>query len=265
MDLEKILEDLKVTIIKAGDEILKYYDHDFENEKKSDSPVTVADLASEKIILESFNKYEGFGVLSEEKKEDKSHIGKEWVFVVDPMDGTKDFVHKTDDFSILIALLHNDAPILGLIHKPITKKLHYAIKGQGAFVESEGEIKKIEVSKEIDFSKMYILMSQYHRGELENRLAEKLGLKYKHTGSAGLKLAALAEGVAEIYINSSSGTAEWDTAAGQIILEEAGGKITDKFGNDLEYNKENPYNLNGFIATNNTNHDLLIETIKEFL
>jgi len=275
MNLEKILADLKIVILKAGKEVLEYYDQDFENEKKENTPVTDADLASEKIILNGLKKYKDFGILSEESsfakatddknKEDKSHIGKEWVFVVDPLDGTKDFVHKIDDFSVLIALLQNNIPILGLIYHPIEKKLYYAIKGSGAFFETDEKAERIEVSKETDFEKMRILMSMYHQGDPEKKLAEKYKMQYKHIGSAGLKLAALAAGQAEIYINSSSRTAEWDTAAGQVILEEAGGKITDNFGNDLEYNKEHPFNINGFIATNNIYHQKIVKEFQFFL
>ncbi len=265
MDFDRILKDLKIIIKEAGNEVLKYYDQRFEKAEKQNSPVTEADLASEKIILQGLKKYEDFGILSEENKKDKSHIGKEFVFAVDPLDGTKDFVHKTGDFSILIGLLKNNLPMLGLIYMPLEKKLYYAASGQGAFIEQNEEKKKIEISKEIDLSKMKILMSMYHQGQAEKKLAEKFDCKYKHMGSAGLKLATIAEGQAEIYINSSSKTGEWDTAAGQIILQEAGGKITDIYGNNLKYNKDNPFNLNGFLASNNINHDLLINAIKDFL
>jgi len=263
MNLDEILEDLKILIKKAGEEVLKYYDQEFETEKKDDSPVTAADLASEKIILDGLKKYSGFGMISEENKEDKSHIGKEMVFVTDPLDGTKDFIHKTGDFSILLALLKNNQPIIGLIYKPLEKKLYFASKGKGAFIEIENKKEKIEASKVQDFLKIRILMSMFHLGETEKSLAEKYSWQYKRVGSAGLKLAALAEGQAEVYISSSSRTGEWDVAAGKIILEEAGGKITDINGNELEFNKQTPFNTNGFVGSNKINHNQIIKALKE--
>lgn len=259
------INEIKKIAKTASEEILKYYKSDFDIAYKGGdpkSPVTNADLASEKIIKEGLAKY-GWPILSEESADDKSRLNSEYVWIVDPLDGTKDFIERTGEFCVIIALVKNYQPILGVIYIPVDNICYFAEKGGGAYMESFDNKNRIVIDKESEFSKMVILTSKYHLGKLEEELANLSDIKEKkQIGSAGIKIARIAQGEAHIYINSSDKSSEWDTCAGELILCEAGGKITDMDGNDLNYNNENPRHLNGYVASNGTRHDDIIKVLK---
>lgn len=259
------LEQIKKIAKKAGDEIMKYYQDGFNVEmKEGNQPITEADLVSNKIIQKGLFEY-GFPILSEESKDDKSRLESEFVWIVDPLDGTSDFIGHTGEFSVMIGLVKKNEPILGVVYQPVSQKYYFAKAGEGAFFEKDGKIQKISVSNETEFSKMKILVSRNHLQELEVDLAEKLKLEKITQGSAGLKLAQIALGESQVYLNSSDKTFEWDTCAGYIILKEAGGEMTDMRGKEILYNQDNPKHLNGFVATNKTRHEDIIKELEHIL
>lgn len=262
MKLDLILECLKKTTKKAGEKILKIYNQKYIIKNKRDgSPLTKADLVSEKIILEDLKKY-NYGILSEETKRENNKFSKK-VWIIDPLDGTKDFIQKTGDFSVMIALVENSVPVLGIVYKPVNDKLYYAVKNQGAFLEYKGKTKKLDVSNIDKFSEGNLVLSRNHLKKEEIGFAKKLGVnKIIRVGSVGVKIGLIAEKKAHIYFNTSDRTCEWDTAAPQIILEEAGGKMTDINGDILRYNKKNPFNLSGILATNNKNHNKIVRALR---
>lgn len=246
----------------AGKETLKYYcSKNVVRQKKNKTPVTEADIASEKIIKRGLKKF-GFPILSEEAKDDKRRLVSDYVWIADPLDGTSDFINKEDEFSIMIALARNERPVLGVIYEPAADRLYFAQKGKGAFLEKDGRAKRIKVSSKSNPQGARMLMSRHHLLEEEIGVAKKLRMKMKQMGSAGLKIARIAEGKAEIYINSSDKSSEWDTCAGDIILTEAGGKITNLNGRSIKYNRKNPRLLNGYIVSNKRLHEKIISTLK---
>ncbi|MBD3311264.1 MAG: 3'(2'),5'-bisphosphate nucleotidase CysQ [Candidatus Magasanikbacteria bacterium] len=262
---DEILTDLKQITSQAGAKILEFYAEDYTDSEKKEFPVTKADLASDSIISQGLEKYleNGFGILSEETSADKDYLNHDKVFIVDPIDGTKDFVHKTGDFSIMIAYVENGEPVVGVVFKPLGGVLYYAQKNEGAFVEVGGNSEKIEVSPQEDFTEMRLLVSRYHLRDPEIKLKEELYLADNLAmGSAGLKLCSIAAGKAHIYVNTSDKTGEWDTAAGSIILQEAGGIITDLDAKPLDFLKEKPYNTRGFVASNGTQHEQILNKLK---
>lgn len=251
-DIKQILEHVIKTIKQAGEAAMFYYEKDYEiKDKGGDSPVTDADLASEKVILEEIKKYD-FGILSEETTDDKKRLGKERVWLIDPMDGTKDFIDKTGEFTIMIGLVENGKSILGAVYQPVEDILYFAVQGQGAFKQvGKRKPEMIKVSKQDSMSEISMLSSRFHRSDLEIEIAEKNKIKKFITcGSAGLKICKIAEGVADLNVNPSNKTWEWDMCAADIILSEAGGKLSDISGNNFKYNKKNPRNLNGYVASN---------------
>lgn len=260
------IEEIKEIAREAGEEIMKYYETDsVVTYKKGDknSPLTKADLTSNKIICEALKKY-GWPILSEELADDKSRLNSEYVWIVDPLDGTKDFIERTGEFCVIIALVKNYQPILGVIYIPVETVCYFAEKDSGTYMESFDNKNKIMIDKESEFSKMVILTSKYHLGKLEEELAKLSDIKEKkQIGSAGIKISRIAEGKAHIYINSSDKSSEWDTCAGALIIKEAGGKITDLDGNDLIYNNENPRHLRGYVASNGTRHNDIIKALKK--
>lgn len=263
MNIAKI-EDIKKIACLAGKETLKYYRGKFNvSYKDVKSPLTEADLVSDRLIRNGLKKY-GFPILSEESEDDKKRLNSEYVWIVDPLDGTSDFVEKTGEFAIMIALVKKNQPVMGVIYEPVADCFYYAQENKGSYKEERGRIEKMRVSLVNDFSRMTILVSRNHLLKTEIDFFEKAGIGSKKTaGSAGLKMAKIAAGEAEIYINSSDKTSEWDTCAGVVVLQEAGGKITDMDGNDLTYNNKNPRHLRGYVASNGTRHKDIIQTLKD--
>lgn len=247
----------------AGKAIMKFYNKKHKiNYKSPDDPVTEADIESQKII---FSLLKGFkhGMLSEESLNMKKRFKKEKVWIIDPLDGTKDFIDKTDEFAVSIGLAENGGPVLGVVYAPAIGAMYYAVKGGGAYMKKgKNKLKKIKVSKIEDFNKAKVFVSRYHVQEKEIKLFKKLKVKNIISHGGLLKACKIAEGVGEININTSDKTNEWDTCASDIILKEAGGKFTDMNGEEIKYNKENPANQNGYVATNAIFHDQLIKELK---
>ena len=263
------LESVKKVIRKAGMTALKFYNTktlqvDYKEPDIQDSPLTKADLVSEKIILQELKQFD-YGILSEETSEENNRLNKELVWIIDPLDGTMDFIQKTDEFTIMIGLAKNGVSILGAVYQPAADTLYFAEQGKGAFKQT-GQNKpiKITVSQKDNFSKMTLLASRNHLKEKEVKFAKKVNLKnFVQCGSAGLKICKIAEGIGDIYLNTSNKTSEWDLCAADIILAEAGGKLSDMNGKEIVYNKQNPLNLNGFVASNKILHDQIIKNLNE--
>lgn len=247
---EKELQVVLETIKSAKEAILTIYNKGFSVSLKEDnSVVTNADLASEKIIRESLIKhFPNYAILSEETYDNKERLTNDYCFIVDPLDGTKDYVNKTNNFAINIALSYKNEIVLGVIAVPCRDIYYYAVKGQGAYKIENNEVIKINVSKRKENLRM--LTSQFFFNssqEYENNpLIESLtpiGSSYK----AGL----IAEGKAEFCVKFDDHTKEWDTAPSEVIIKEAGGVMSDMYGKANKYNKENFVNTNGFIIANN--------------
>lgn len=259
------IEEIKKIAQRAGEEIMKYYETDsVVTYKKGDknSPLTKADLASNKIICDALKKY-GWPILSEESTDDKSRLNSEYVWIVDPLDGTSDFIGKTKEFCVIIALIKNNQPILGIIYEPAISCFYYAEAEKGAIKETGETKERITVSQRKNFPEMKIFVSRSHPGKKEIIFSEKARIDERIIcGSAGVKICQITEGKGDIYINSSGKSSEWDTCAGALILREAGGKITDMDGNDLTYNNENPRHLRGYAASNGTRQDDIIKALK---
>lgn len=255
---------------KAGDAIMSFYNSDYNIERKGDNtPLTEADLASNQIILKELEKY-GYGFLSEEKTDNKDRLKSERVWIIDPMDGTKDFIQKTGDFSVMIGLVEKKGevyrPIFGVVYVPVTETHYYASLGEGAFrKKKDGKEERIGVSKIDNFKESRMIGSRFHQSELEENLFNDLFLKEKiPCGSVGVKINKISEGVAEFNINPSDKTWEWDVCAADIILSEAGGILTDTKGNVFNYNREDPRNRFGYFASNGKNHNKFLKQMKSY-
>lgn len=251
---------------QAGDAALFYYHKEYEISDKGDNngPVTQADHASNDVIIEGLKKEFNYGILSEETDDDLSRLNQKRVWVVDPLDGTKDFIDKTGEFSVMIGLVENGKPVLGVVYVPPEQIMYYALAGRGAFKKKQGEaFQRIRVSDRNKFEDLVLLTSRFHASNTTTKAAEDLGIKNTLTkGSAGLKICTIAEGSADVNINPSNKTWEWDVAAADIILGEAGGKLTDVFENRFTYNKKDPRNLQGYIASNNWRHYEIINEVR---
>ncbi len=246
MDFHNLLNISKKAGLNAGDEIIKIYESgDFSIESKADnSPLTLADKASHKAIVEELEQT-NIPILSEEGKMIQYQERKDWEYfwMIDPLDGTKEFIKKNGEFTVNIALIHKNRPILGVVYTPVLHDLFTAIKGEGATKNGE----KISVNQ---FSKMdeglKVVASRSHLNDDTQSFLDELNNPEIVSKGSSLKLLMVAEGTADLYPRYAP-TMEWDTAAAQIVVEEAGGKVLIKDTDDpVKYNKEdllNPYFL----------------------
>lgn len=244
---------------KAREAILNIYHSHFDVEIKSDnSPVTLADKAADAIIRADLSKaFPGYAFLTEESEDDLSRLKNDYVWIIDPLDGTKDFVARDDEFTINIALSYKHEAILGVVIIPVSGDVYYAVKGQGAFHLKDGKAVKIHANEKL--TGLLVLTSVFHFNDKEKAVIDKYPLRIAKHQSCGssIKACRIAEGLAEISFRFSDGTKEWDTAACQIIIEEAGGVFVKPDLTRIRYNREDVYNREGYIIANRIENVLL--------
>ena len=248
---------------EAGNAIMKIYQSNYETTTQNDdSPITDADLKSNEVIKKilSQTKHE---ILSEEDKDDLIRLSKETIWIVDPLDGTSDFIDKTGEFTVMISLIKNKKPILGVIGWPTEKTLFVAQKGNGAFRFSNNEWKKISVTQVSEITKCRAVGSRHHLSDKEKLFIKKLGIENFTSIGSSLKVGKISSGEAEAYITTTNKMKEWDSAASYCIISEAGGKMTDMSGNDITYNNEDVYHRNGILVTNGLVHNKILEEFKK--
>jgi len=248
---------------EASNAILEIYKSDYNTFTKSDnSPVTDADLKSNKVINEILSDTK-YSILSEEDLDDQSRLLKDMIWIVDPLDGTSDFIDKTGEFTVMIALIQNKKPILGVIAWPTEKILFVAQKNCGAFRYSNDKWDKISVTQIDELSKCRTIGSRHHLSDKEKKFIKKIRIKNFTSIGSSLKVCKISSGEAEAYITTTNKMKEWDTAASYCIISEAGGKMTDMIGNELTYNNKNVYHQNGILVTNGLIHDKIIKEFKK--
>ncbi len=239
--------------VDAGNAILEIYNSDdFEVEIKSDnSPLTKADRLSHQIIKEGLTKsFPQIPVLSEEGKEIPYEERKYWdkFWLVDPLDGTKEFIKRNGEFTVNIALIENGKPVFGLIYVPVTGETFFGDVENGSYkIGNDHKAKRIFVSKNNPGEKLTVVQSRSHSGEEEKEFYSNYIIKEKLSRGSSLKICMVAEGKADLYFRGGP-TWEWDTAAGHAILLGAGGYFINKDKSPLLYNKE-IIKHSGFIAS----------------
>jgi len=272
--LENELEMAVALARKAGEAIRAYYALEIIAEEKLGmdnfaEPVTIADRTASTIIVEGIAaRFPHDAVLSEEEADAVDiRLSKNRVWIIDPIDGTSGFIKKDGDFAVQIGLVENGVPILGVVLLPARNALFYASKGNGAFLaEKDGPAVRLNVSNETDFSKMNLAVSRNHRSPKMSRIVKDFGFRREiQRGSVGVKVGLIAEKLCDLYIHLSHRTKFWDTCGPQIILEEAGGKLTDIFGYPIRYDLSDVQNHNGILASNGVSHDLAVRHLQPLL
>jgi len=235
-----------------------------EIQDKKDGPVTAADLAVNEYVLNKLESIfgESFGYLSEETyKTTREALPQDWVWIIDPLDGTRDFIDKTGEYAFHLALAYQGRPVLTVVACPELEKLYYATLGGGAFVETaDGVSRQIYVSSGDRLSNLSVVVSRTHRDDRFNALLQSLPCQnLVYVGSVGGKIAALVEHRADVYISLSGKSAakDWDMAAPELILTEAGGHFTHEDGSPLLYNQGDVSQWGCLIASNGHCHDEL--------
>jgi len=280
LDLEtnSLLDILRETstIAKEASRILRSFSQNSSkivlqpNDKEG--PVTSADLAANQYILEQLQSIFGLdqcAYLSEETHSGNQAFPQAWVWIIDPLDGTKDFLQKTGEYAIHIALAYQGRPVVAVVALPELEKIYCAVRGQGSYVENaQGKTSVLQVSTCSDLSRLSLVVSRNHRDERFQKLIEALPLKSRHyVGSVGCKIAALVEQQADVYISLSGKSApkDWDFAAPELILTEAGGQLTYLDGSPLLYNQGDVSQWGALIASNGPSHPELLEKTREIL
>ena len=259
---------------EAGAAILGYYDGPVSVERKVEvgssqtEPVTVADRAANELVVNGlYREFPDDGILAEESVDTERRLGKQRVWMIDPLDGTNGFIARDGDFAVQIGLSVEGRSVLGIVFQPLPDVLHYAVEGAGAWVERHGfEPERVRVSDKSDVKQMRMAASRSHRSPRMDSVMSALEIKDEvRRGSVGVKIGLIVERQCDLYIHLSSRTKQWDTCAPEAILREAGGRFTDLFGEPILYNVPDVQNHNGIVATNGKAHDFIIEQLKPLL
>ena len=216
--------------------------------KKGGSPVTAADHASNAAITEAVRAaFPDDAILSEETVDTPERITASRVWIIDPLDGTKEFLAGIPEFAVMIALLQDNVLRVAAVYQPAIDTLYFAVAGHGAF-RTNGHAPQ-QLSCERRGNNVRVVGSRSHTDPLVARLCEQNGYTdVEPCGSVGVKCARIAEGKRDLYVHPVPYMGEWDTAAPELILTEAGGCVTDCRGGQLRYNKPNPTQPNGILA-----------------
>ena len=271
--LHKELETAIGLARTASEAVLDHYSREIFAEQKLGvdeyfEPVTAADRQASRIIVEGLSKaFPDDGVLSEEETDHAdTRLEKKRVWIIDPIDGTAGFVKKDGDFSVQIGLAEDGEVVLGVVLVPIHRTIYYAVKGEGSFAEVDGSKKRLQTSDLTLFDDMTLAFSRNHPSKGITAIISEFRFgNAVQRGSIGLKIGLIAEQQADLYIHLSPRTKLWDTCAPQVILEEAGGKLTDLFGEPFRYDIRDLQNHGGIVATNGISHDAVLEKLRPIL
>lgn len=271
LPMEKVLLLMRRLARIASEAILTCYLLPDTGRRKADgSPVTAADEASNRIIVEGLHQaFPGIPVLAEESPDPADREGAPWLFVVDPLDGTKEYLARNGEFSVNIALLKEAVPVAGVVRMPVTGQVFWAAARHGAWMRTEAagaaacadeanepSWRRLRVSDRT--SELILAVSRSHRSpETEWLMGHPKVSRTVFAGSS-LKGCLIACGEADVYVRFGR-TMEWDTAAMQIVVEEAGGRVLRLDGKPLPYNKPRPDHPEGFVIVNTLENWLLPE------
>ncbi len=256
---EKLIQDLTDIAHRAGDAIMQIYQQDFTIYEKADaSPLTEADLAAHNCIVAGLEKVSDLPILSEESASIAWSERESWdkYWLVDPLDGTKEFIKKNGEFTVNIALIDKGVPVFGVVYAPVLKHTYVGQLGQGAYKLEGGERKAISPKQKVPGESWRIVGSRSHQSPEIQKLLDTLDGETELVAmGSSLKLCLVAEGAAHLYPRLGP-TCEWDTGAAQAVVEAAGGKVTiiedasqllNKDAKPLRYNQKdsvlNPYFL----------------------
>jgi 3'(2'), 5'-bisphosphate nucleotidase len=274
-EVKKYERELEVAINlarAAGDTILAEYKKPMRIEQKSSAddiePVTQADRIANELIVNGLKaEFPRDGILAEESVDTERRLRKSRVWMVDPIDGTNGFIDGNGDFAVQIGLVEDGECVAGVVYVPLTGVLYRAVLGGGTLIERPDQpLEKAAVSDRQEFANMRLAASRSHRSPRMNMVVQCFGFREEvQRGSVGIKIGLLVEQQCDVYIHLSPRTKQWDTCAPQLILTEAGGRLTDLFGRPLNYNVPDVNNRNGLVASNGLSHDLIIQTLAPLL
>jgi 3'(2'), 5'-bisphosphate nucleotidase len=266
-DLQHELEVAIGLAHQAGEVIMSYYQTGLDvDEKDGGEPVTVADRAADDLIVRGLRAaFPQDGILTEESDDDLSRLERERVWIVDPLDGTTEFIKGTGDFSVQIALTLQGEPVLGVVYQPTEDLLYHAVRDGGAFCVESGQTRQLRVTIETDLANMCMAASRSHYSAFVRAARQALGIrKVQRVGSVGLKVGLLAQGACDLYV-ATTVAKEWDFCAPHALLLEAGGTLTNLCGERLVYNQAKVAECRGLIGSNGHIHAHLVDVLTSLM
>jgi 3'(2'), 5'-bisphosphate nucleotidase len=258
-DLEYLLDNARHAVRLAAEKIQDIYQHYLSGgtigirEKGKDDPVTAADMAANQIITQKLKStFPEHAILTEEDPDTWDKTGSEWVWMIDPLDGTRDFIKANGEFVTMVGLTHFGKPTIGVVVEPVTGLELYACKGSGAYksLPPKGDkSSRLRISDTPDLNYLRLAVSRSHRDPRVDEFIQLLGIQDEiSSGSVGRKVAMVINGEADVYVHPSKGTKLWDTCACEVIASEAGGVLLSGTGEPISYLRsptdiENHYGL----------------------
>lgn len=265
--LEHELDEASRIAREAGRILLGIYDTDFDVAYKDRSdPVTEADRRANDFLVEKLRTlFPEDGVVAEESPDRSDALGRGRCWYVDPLDGTKEFIAKNGEFSVMLGLAIDGCSTLGVVYQPVPDKLYAGVVGHGAWLEERGERRRLQVSDEADPSRLELVVSRSHRSEDIDRLVERLGITDEiRSGSVGVKVGIIAERRADLYVHVSDRSSAWDACGPEAILRAAGGRFTDLGGAEYRYGGSTDMrNAGGILACNAAAYDAVLPVARE--
>lgn len=253
---------------EAGALILQYYETAYTIESKGQAgPVTEADKRANALIIERLaRQFPRDVIVAEESPLPEGPLDHARVWYVDPLDGTKEFIAKNGEFSVMIGLAVQGRAHLGAVYQPTAQVLYLGVSDYAAWIDSHGQRTTMHVSSTQRPQDLRLAVSRSHRHPLLDAIRQKTGIaqEIRH-GSVGLKIGLIATQRADVYIEPGPYTCAWDACAPEAILRGAGGRFTDLFGHPLQYGASGFRNTHGIVATNGACHDWLIHVIAAVL
>jgi 3'(2'), 5'-bisphosphate nucleotidase len=265
VELVRELEVARQAAREAGSVILAHYGAaEIEVQTKPDSsPVTAADQAANNVLLGRIRAaFPADGILSEETPDDGARFSRRRVWIIDPLDGTRDFLAQTGDFCVHVGLAVDGVAVLGVVYHPVKDALYYARKGGGAFLETNGETRRLTASTRKQPSDLRVGISRLNPDEGLGKCLAASGLAPRAVQmGASTKHMALARGDLDGVLNLSQSEQEWDTCAPEVVLTEAGCMVTDGDGRPFRYNQKDLFRRRGSVASNGQCHPYMLRII----
>jgi len=259
------LDVARIAAREAGAAIMPFYGQEdvAQRIKPDESPVTAADEAANECLEKRIRAaFPDDGFLSEESPDDGTRFGKRRVWIIDPLDGTRDFLAQTGDFCVLVGLTIDGAPVLGVVYQPVKDELYFAVRGGGAFVEADGATRKLGASRLHEPSDVRVGISRLNPDEGLGKCLAAAGLSARAVQmGASAKHMALARGEIDSVLNLSAAEMEWDTCAPEVVLTEAGCTVTDGDGRPFRYNQKDLHRRRGSVASNGKCHSLMLRVM----
>ncbi len=266
-NLQHELDVAQRLALQAGEVIMTYYQTGLAvHHKSGHEPVTAADHAADRLIRAGLNAaFPSDGLLTEESDDDLSRLDRERVWIVDPLDGTVEFIAGTGEFAVQIALAAEGKPVLGVVYQPTRQQLFYAVRGQGAYQVQDNQEVRLRVSTVDQPARMCLVASRSHYSSQIEDARNKLGIcSVNRVGSVGLKVGLVARGACDLYL-ATTPFKEWDVCAPHALLEEAGGTLTNLCGEPLVYNKADVTEQRGLAGSNGLAHHHIVQVLASVL